>query len=166
MKLLKKILFFAWSPAAAPRPEAAAYGEGVAAGTPGPGDNPPPSEPPGTFVTPATLITFTGATAGIVALTAFLGLFVPQVRDGQGKTIATAIVALIIGLILFWVSVSEAASRPKNRANWALALIVALINIAYLTTASLGIPLAFSKAGESQSPPTEHSIPAPPQTSP
>ena len=123
-----------------------AFGEGVptAAGTPTKDDS------SGTFITPGSLGTFAGATLAITLLATFVELLRPAWKTGQAHITVTVVIAVIVGALLFWVNSADKDRRPQSSDQWAMAVFVALVNTAYLSLASLGIPLAVNKPATEQ----------------
>jgi hypothetical protein len=133
------------------KPAAKAFGEGVPTGAGAPAKD----DSSGTFITPGSLGTFAGATLAITLLTTFVELLRPAWKTGQPHVTVTVIIAVMVGALLFWVNSADKDRRPQSSAQWAMAAFVALVNTAYLSLASLGIPLAVNK------PPTEQGPAAP-----
>ena len=138
MNKLKRALFFS-----TPWKKPAIHGDAEAAGTESP-------QAAATFITPSSLATFAGATAAVIALSTFAGFLVPYLKDERPKIYLIAALAGLVAVVMFLVSVEDASSRPKSRGQWAIAILVALVNYAYLTSAALGIPLAVDKANQAQ----------------
>lgn len=134
-----RALFFAGSWKRKPPPMA--FGEGVPTGA----SAPTKDDGSGTFITPGSLGTFAGATLAITLLATFVELLQPAWKTGQAHIIVTVVIAVIVGILLFWVNSADETRRPKSSDQWAMAIFVALVNTAYLSLASLGIPLAVNK---------------------
>ncbi len=154
-------LFFAGAWRRKPAPKA--FDEGVPAGA----KTPVKDDSSGTFITPGSLGTFAGATVAITLLATFIELLQPAWKTGQAHIIVTVVIASVVGALLFWVNSADKDRRPKSSDQWALAVFVALLNTAYLSLASLGIPLAVNKpvtaqlSGGSKAGPADSATPAP-----
>lgn len=96
---------------------------------------PPAPEAVGAFVTPQSFVSFPVA-SGLVTLAWAL---CRQLFPWGSSTVVPAVIALLIGAVIFLVTVSEADARPKTLASWVVAVVVGLFNSLVLLAAALGI---------------------------
>jgi hypothetical protein len=97
------------------------------------GNGQPPSG--GAFITPQTLTSFLGASAviGIVAK-----VYLEMVPGANSKYVGV-IVALIIGMVIFIINVTDKQVKPPDLRSWFIAIVVGTINTIYLIAVTLGV---------------------------
>jgi hypothetical protein len=98
----------------------------------------------GTFITPASLVTFAGATFAIKILMQVI-IKLAGLQEGDARLLWIAfIVSIIVGTGIVYLTLTVPGGRPTNRHQWVGAIMVAIINTAYLYLAAIGISLADS----------------------
>jgi hypothetical protein len=94
-------------------------------------------EPPagGAFITPQTLTSFAGASTIIgIATRIYLAL----APNANGHVVA-AIAAVVMGIIVFAINVTDPQAKPSDGRSWFIASIVGIVNILYLVAVALGV---------------------------
>jgi len=95
-----------------------------------------PGAPPagGAFITPHILTSYAGASVLIGIATKFFVAIVPS-ADGR---IVASVAALLMGMILFVINVTDPQAKPSGRRAWFIASVVGAVNILYLVALALG----------------------------
>jgi hypothetical protein len=96
---------------------------------------PPPPNEGGAFITPQTLASFAGASTIIGVTTRVVTALLPNV-DGQS---VAAIAAVIMGVVIFLINVTDPDAKPSNMRGWFIAFIVGLVNTIYLVAIAIGV---------------------------
>jgi hypothetical protein len=68
-----------------------------------------------------------------------------------GSNLCALLIALIVGLILFLITIDDPNSRPKSFPQWLIALFVAFINSLFLFAAVIGMSISAPTLGASGS---------------
>jgi N-acetyl-anhydromuramyl-L-alanine amidase AmpD len=122
--------------AAAGAPEAAESG-GEPAG-------PPIPSAVGAFVTPQSVMSFPIASGAV----AMLSKLAKGLVQGVEENVLILGAASVIGLLIFLVTLSDPQVRPRTPLKWAIAILMALINTAFLAVSATGLgSVALQAAG-------------------
>lgn len=89
----------------------------------------------GAFITPQSFVSFPVASM----LVSLAWTLLRQLFPWGSSTAVPAVAALVIGGIIFLVTVAEGDARPKTLSGWIVAVVVALCNSMVLLAAALGI---------------------------
>jgi hypothetical protein len=89
----------------------------------------------GAFVTPQSLTSFAVATSASALITRVILTLFPT----SNQVLIPAIVAFLIGVIIFYINVSDKSARPKDTRSWIISIIVGLINSIYLVAVAIGV---------------------------
>jgi len=89
----------------------------------------------GAFITPQSLVTFPVA-SGLVAL---IWAVFRQLFPWGASTAVPAVTALLLGVGIFLITVSEPQARPRGVAGWVVAIFIGLANTFVLLAAALGV---------------------------
>jgi len=88
----------------------------------------------GGFITPEYLLSFAGASTIISLLVrVFSALF------KGNELVVTSIVALVVGLIILLINLTDPEKKLKGTRDWLIAILVGLINCIYLIAVSIGV---------------------------
>lgn len=87
------------------------------------------------FITPQTLTSFVGASMVIGVISRVIMTFLST----ADPTVVAAMVAIVIGLVVLAINVTDPRSTPSGRRGWFIAIIVGLINTFYLAAVALGV---------------------------
>jgi len=91
-------------------------------------------ESQGIFVDPKSLASFPVA----AAVVATLSQIAIKISGGQLASVAL-IVALVVGALIFAITMGEPTARPKTPLDWAIAVAIAIINSLLLYASVVGI---------------------------
>ena len=100
-----------------------------------PADQAPAPNQGGAFITPQTLTSFAGASSIVGIATRVVTVFLPDVN---GQNVA-AIAAVIMGVVVFIINVTDDDAKPTNKRGWFIASVVGLINTVYLVAVAVGV---------------------------
>ena len=89
----------------------------------------------GTFITPQTLTSFAGASA-VIGITC--RIYLALVPGSDFQTVSTS-VAVIVGIVIFVMNVTDEQVKPPDLRSWFIASIVGIINTIFLIAVTLGI---------------------------
>jgi len=109
-------------------------------GAGGAGLPPPPPAPPtasGGFTSIQSLVTFSGATTAIQLAGLVITLLFHLSDDAKRTTVA--LLAAVVGLLLFVINVTTPDARPKGVNAWTGASLVAFFNTVTLVAAAIGV---------------------------
>lgn len=90
----------------------------------------------GVFTAPQSLSAFPVATSVVASVSR--AVRTTGITDADSTVVALA-VSIVVSIAIFAVTVSDAAARPRNGADWALSAMVAASNCLLLYVAALGI---------------------------
>jgi hypothetical protein len=94
------------------------------------------SPPVGVFITPQSLVTFPGASLAVTVVLVLLKKLVPGISTSPWVTL---VAALVVGTVIFIITISDADAAPKTRMKWLVAVAIALFNSLYLAASILGL---------------------------
>lgn len=123
------------------RPSAVPSARTPATPSPQPSGGDPTSPSGGTpvFLTSQTIVTFPGASLAVLILWKMAGLVIPS----WNSNIVPIVLALIVGVIIYYVSLSDNMTRKER----VLGGFLALLNSCYVALFVIGVPLTFRSAG-------------------
>jgi hypothetical protein len=90
----------------------------------------------GVFLSAKSLLSFPIA-SGVVTMLWKLSSHYLKVGD-----IAVLIISLLVGALIFAISISDSSARPQGFLGWVIAIGIALINSLFLAASSLGLATA------------------------
>lgn len=93
----------------------------------------------GAFITPQSLVSFPVATVVVIGLSKVVGRFWTKMPDGAENYIILGL-SLLVGLVIFLLTTTDEAARPKGARGWIVAVIIAIFNSGLLAGAALGVP--------------------------
>lgn len=92
-------------------------------------------EATGAFITPQTLTTFPGATAAVSIISHVVAQFITKYDFNT----VTSFIAILVGIIILIINVSDPRLKPRGSRAWIIALTVGFINACCLVVAALGV---------------------------
>ena len=116
-------------------------GENVGISEPGP--------PAAVFISGAALLSFPVA-LGVIKLAPLIAL---QFSSSVNTRAVILIVSVAIGAVIFFMNVTNIATRPKTATEWVVAFVIGIINTGFLLAAALGINVGAVFGSPSPGPP-------------
>jgi len=90
----------------------------------------------GIFISPQSLAAFPGASLVVTVVWALVRKLAPVVG---GSPWVPFTVSLVVGAVIFLLTISERAAAPKSTSQWIISVAVALFNSLYLAASALGL---------------------------